>query len=119
MIKSYFLTALRNFHKNKGFSFLNVIGLALGIASSLLIIQYVQYEKSYDTFNSKGDRIYRMQYNNYKNGKVNFECAAAVPASGPAMKENFNEVDEIFRLLPNGAVLSYDHPIQGKFHTEK
>ena len=113
MLKNYFLSALRNFHKNKGFSFLNVISLALGIASSLLIIQYVRYEKSYDTFNSKSKRIYRMQYNNYRNGQVNFECAAAVPASGPAMKENFNEVEEVVRLLPTGAVLTYNHPVQG------
>lgn len=113
MIKSYFLSALRNFYKNKGFSFLNVLGLGLGIASSLLIIQYVQYERSYDSFNSKSERIYRIQYNSYQNGEVNFKCAAAVPAAGPAMKENFNEVEEFVRMLPTGAVISYQHPVQG------
>ena len=104
MIKNYFLSALRSFRRNKGFSFLNIIGLALGIAASLLIMQYVRYEKSYDTFNSNSERIYRIQYNNYSNGEVNFLCAAAVPASGPAMKENFEEVIEMARLLPMGAV---------------
>lgn len=114
MIKNYLLSALRNFRKNKGFSFLNVLGLALGIASSLLIIQYVRYELSYDKFNSNSERIYRMQYNNYRNGVVNFECAAAVPASGPTMKENFSEVEDVVRMLPSGGVLTYDHPAQGK-----
>jgi len=113
MIKSYFLSALRNFHKNRGFSFLNVLGLGLGIASSLLIIQYVHYERSYDTFHTKGERIYRIQYNSYQNGEVNFECAAAVPAAGPAMKENFSEVEEVVRMLPTGGVITYQHPEQG------
>lgn len=113
MIKSYFLSAFRNFHKNKGYSFLNLLGLALGIASSLLIIQYVLYERSYDTFHAKSEQIYRMQYNSYQNGEVNFKCAAAVPASGPAMKENFSEVEEVVRMFPSGGVMTYNHPLQG------
>ena len=113
MLKNYILSALRNFRRSKGFSTLNLLGLALGIAASLLIIQYVKYERSYDTFNSNSDRIYRIQYNSYQNGRVNFECAAAVPAVGPAMKENFSEVEEFVRLMPTGAVMTYNHPVQG------
>jgi putative ABC transport system permease protein len=113
MLKNYIRSAIRNFSKNKGFSLLNIIGLAIGIASSLLIMQYVKYEKSYDKFNTNSDRIYRLQYNNYSNGELNFECAAAVPASGPALKENFAEVLEQARLLPMGAVVSYDDPVMG------
>ena len=113
MIKNYLSTAIRNFLKNIGFSLLNVTGLAIGIASSLLIMQYVKYEKSFDTFHSKSERIYRVQYNSYHNGEVNFECAAAVPAVGPAMKENFAEVIEITRLFPTGAVVSYSDPVSG------
>ena len=113
MLKNYIRSAIRNFGKNKAFSFLNIIGLAIGIASSLLIMQYVKYEKSYDTFNTNSERIYRIQYNNYSNGELNYECAAAVPATGPAMKENFAEVLEMARLLPTGAVVSYDDPSSG------
>ena len=113
MLKNYIRSAIRNFSKNKGFSFLNIIGLAIGIASSLLIMQYVKYEKSYDTFNNNSERIYRIQYNNYSNGELNFECAAAVPATGPAMKENFTEILEQARLFPMGAVVSYDDPVMG------
>jgi len=113
MLKNYIRSAIRNFQKNKGFSFLNIIGLAIGIASSLLIMQYVKYEKSYDTFNNNSERIYRIQYNGYRNGELNFECAAAVPATGPAMKENFDEVIEQARLFPMGAVVSYNDPVMG------
>jgi len=113
MLKNYLRSAFRNFSKNKGFSFLNIFGLAIGIASSLLIIQYVKYEKSYDTFNSKSERIYRLQYNSYSNGELNFECAAATPAPGPAFKENFAEVVEQARLFPMDAVVSYNDPNTG------
>ena len=113
MVKNYLRSAIRNFSKNKGFSFLNIFGLAIGIASSLLIMQYVKYERSYDTFNNHSERIYRIQYNNYSNGEVIFECAAAVPAAGPALKENFVEVIEQVRLLPRGAVVSFDDPVMG------
>ena len=113
MIKNYLLSSLRNFKKSKGFSMLNVFGLALGIAASLLIIQYVSYEVSYDQYHTKSDRIYRIQYNSYSHGEINFECAAAVPAVGPAMKENFSEIEEFARLLPGGGLIAYKHPVQG------
>jgi putative ABC transport system permease protein len=114
MLYNYFRTAVRNFGKNRGFSLLNVSGLAIGIAASLLIYQYVRYEKSYDTFNSKAEQIYRIQYNSYQNGIVNFECAAAVPAVGPAMRDNFNEVLAVARLFPASGVMSYLDPVMGK-----
>ena len=114
MLFNYFRTAVRNFAKNRGFSLLNVSGLAIGIAASLLIYQYVRYEKSYDTFNSQAEQIYRIQYNSYKNGIVNFECAAAVPAVGPAMRDNFSEVLEAARLLPASGVMSYLDPVMGE-----
>jgi len=113
MIKNYLKSAIRSFQKNKVFSVLNVTGLALGIAASLMIMQYVRYERSYDTFNTHAERIYRIQYNSYQNGKVNFECAAAVPAAGPAMKKNFPQVVEQVRLYPTSGVLSYNDPVRG------
>jgi len=98
MIKNYLKTAWRNFFKHKSFTFLNVIGLSLGMVASLLILQYVKYERSYDTFHSKAEDIYRVQYNGWQNGKLRFECAAAVPAVGPALKNNFPEVKRFTRL---------------------
>ncbi len=121
MIKNYLKSALRNFLRHKSFTLLNVIGLSLGIAASLLILQYVKYERSFDRFHSKAEDIYRIQYNGYQNGKLRFECAAAVPAVGPALKNNFPEVKQFTRLYPVNGVVTYESPDRGliSFREEK
>ena len=107
MIKNYLTTAFRNFQHHKSFTFLNVLGLSLGLAASLLILQYVKYEKSYDTFHTKAENIYRIQYNVYQNNKLTIECAAVVPAVGPALKNNFPEVLQFTRLFPFSGTINY------------
>lgn len=113
MIKNYFSIALRSFLKHKSFTFLNVVGLSLGMVASLLILQYIKYERSYDTFHSKAADIYRVNYNQWQNGKLRFECAAAVPAVGPALKNNFPEVLRFTRLFPVSGIASYNSPTRG------
>jgi len=121
MIKNYLTIALRSFLKHKSFTFLNVIGLSLGMVASLLILQYVKYERSYDNFHSKAKDIYRIQYNQWQNGKLRFECAAAVPAVGPALKNNFPEVKRFTRLFPVSGIAQYESPSRGviAFREEK
>ncbi len=121
MIRNYLKSALRNFLKHRSFTLLNIAGLSLGLAASILILQYVKYEKSYDTFHSNAENIYRVQYNVIQNGKVTVECAAAVPAVGPALKDNFPEVRQFTRLFPVSGVLSYESPARGfiSFREEK
>ncbi len=60
MLKNYFKIAFRNLIKQKLFSFINIFGLAIGITCSILIILFVNYERSYDQFNKKADRTYRV-----------------------------------------------------------
>ena len=60
MFQNYFKVAWRNLVKNKTFSFINIIGLASGLACFILIALYVADELSYDCFNEKADRIYRI-----------------------------------------------------------
>jgi len=60
MFKNYFKIAFRNLWRHRGFSFLNISGLAIGMAAAFLILLYVAFELSYDTMHSKGDRIYRV-----------------------------------------------------------
>lgn len=110
MIQSHFKIALRGFARQKAFTVLNIAGLTIGLAASLLIVQYVRYERSFDTFHSRAKDIYRMQYNGWANGKKSFESAVAVPAAGRAIKENFAEVEEFTRFLPLNAVMSYVRP---------
>lgn len=107
MIKNYIITAFRNLWRIKFFSTLNIVGLAIGMASCLLILQYVTYEFSYDKFHENSKDIYRVQYNNYQNGRLEFACAAAVPAVGPAMKDNFPEVIEYARAFPVSGIITY------------
>ena len=103
----------RSFIKQRTLTFLNVLGLSLGIAASLLILQYVKYERSYDTFHSRAKDIYRVQYNSWQQGRLRFACAAAVPAVGPALKDNFPEVHRFTRLYPVSGVVSYENPNLG------
>jgi putative ABC transport system permease protein len=121
MIRNYLVTAFRNFLRHRSFTFLNVTGLTLGMIASLLILQYVKYERSYDAFHSQANNIYRVQYNQWQNGKLRFECAAAVPAVGPALKNNFPEVKHFTRLFPVSGVMAYDSPGRGQiaFQEEK
>ena len=70
MIRNYFLTAIRNLRKNKVFSLINILGLALGLACSLLIMLWVQDEKSIDAFYPNKDRLYVVYERQYFDGKI-------------------------------------------------
>jgi putative ABC transport system permease protein len=96
--------------KHRTFTMLNVVGLSLGLVASLLILQYVKYERSFDKFHRRSEDIYRVQYNFWQNGKLRFECAAAVPAVGPALTNNFPEVERFTRMFPVDGVMSYAGP---------
>ncbi len=110
MFRNYLKTAFRNLLKNKSFTIINMLGVAIGMSACLLILRYVVYELSYDKFHAHADRIYRIQYNNYQNGIQTFACAAAVPAVGPALKNNFPEVQEFVRLFPISGIMTYLQP---------
>ena len=70
MFKNYFKTAWRNIVRNKAFSVINVMGLALGLTCSLLIMLWVQDERSVDTFHANGKYLYQVYERNYYDGKV-------------------------------------------------
>jgi putative ABC transport system permease protein len=110
MILNYIIIAFRSFKRQKSYTLLNVVGLSLGMAASILIFQYVKYERSFDQFHSRAKDIYRIQYNGWQNGQLNFESAVAVPAVGPALKNNFPEVEAYTRFLPTGGVITYEKP---------
>src|SRR5215207_7112618 len=81
MIKNYFKTALRNIARHKLFSGLNIIGLATGMACSILIMLWVQDELSFDKFNNKPDHIFRVT------AKISdVEAAVAPPSLANAIK---------------------------------
>ena len=102
MIKNYFKTAWRNLWKNKTFSFINIAGLAIGMAACLLILQYVSFELSYDQFNKNAADIYRVYNDRYQNGKLIQHGTITYSAIGKAMQDDFPEVVNHTRVEPLG-----------------
>ena len=105
MLKNYFTIALRNLLKHRVFSLINIVGLAIGIAACLLILQYVTTELSYDDFHTNKENIYRLKQNRYNKGVLTTEWAAGCAAVGIAMKEAFPEVEDYARLRPFSGVV--------------
>lgn len=93
MIKATFISAYRSLKKNKSHSFLNTIGLTLGITSCLMIFLVIRYELSFDTFHAKANRIYRITTTMHHEGTDYLSCAA-YPV-GEAVKEEFPEVEKL------------------------
>ncbi|HXB05774.1 MAG TPA: ABC transporter permease, partial [Puia sp.] len=96
MFRNYFTTAIRNFWRNKTFSLINIIGLAIGISASLIIFLLVQYDFSFDKFEKAGSRIYRVVAESKNNNETYHGNSMPVPL-GPAIKK---EVPGIELLVP-------------------
>ncbi len=110
MLRSYLTIALRTLYRQKGYAFLNVFGLALGIAASLLILQYVAYERSYDAFHEDADSIYRIRFEVQRNNAQVTQAATTFPAVGLALKADFPEVEAVARATRRygGGVVRYE-----------
>ncbi len=102
MLRSYAQLAFRNLKKNKVFSAINIFGLATGLASCLLIFQFVSFELSYDTFNPRLDRIYRVTNDRFQHGKLVQHGTISYPTIGPTMTKDFPEIEAYTRLMPFG-----------------
>ncbi|MGN6492833.1 MAG: ABC transporter permease [Agriterribacter sp.] len=87
MLKNYFKITWRNIRRHKAYSAINILGLAIGIAACLLIFQYVSFELSYENFQEKKDRIFRVQQDRYDNGKLSTQWAAGAFAVGNSFKQ--------------------------------
>lgn len=106
MITNYFKIAWRNLLKNKTFSAINILGLSLGIAAFLMIINYLRFEYSYDKMHEKKDRIFRVpMVVTEKDGKEQ-TFAFTYPALAPAMKKDFPEVEKAARFRRRGGMIS-------------
>lgn len=102
MLQNLLLTALRSLKKNKFFSALNILGLAIGMAVFLLIAQYVHFERSYESFIPNAENIYRVKLETYLNNEVVVASAENFPGAGPALKNEFPEVAGFARLYNLG-----------------
>jgi putative ABC transport system permease protein len=97
MIKNYFKITWRNLWRNKGFSAINIVGLAIGMAAAMLILLWVQNEISYDRFYTKTDRIYRTYSRDNDNGKIAV-WGTAPALMAPELKKDYPEVEDAVRI---------------------
>ncbi|MDE2848282.1 MAG: ABC transporter permease [Gemmatimonadota bacterium] len=102
MFKNYLTTALRNLLRHKGYSAINVLGLAIGITCCVLIMLYVQDELSYDRYHEKRDRIYRLAESATVAGRP-IEAAITPAPWAPVLKEEYPEIERITRIKPPGS----------------
>ncbi len=100
MIKSYFKIILRSLSRNKTFSFINLLGLSIGLASFMLIGLYVMDEYSYDRFHEKTGRIYQLSIVAAYDGQVR-KWIGVPNKSAPAFAREIPEVERAVRILPN------------------
>src|ERR1700679_2109751 len=102
MFKNYLKVAFRNIIRHKAFSAINILGLAVGMASSILILLWVQYERSYDRFNQHAEQTYRIT----ATANDQFKAAVSPAPFVPALKAEMAQVVNWTRV---------SHPVQKLF----
>ena len=112
MFRNYFTIAIRHLNRQKGYSFINVMSLALGIACCLLIVLYIRDELSYDRYHEKADRIYRV-ISEERDGDVVVRTAEVMMPTVKFMREDFPEVEDMVRFIPPGNAWMIKHGDKG------
>jgi putative ABC transport system permease protein len=107
MLKNYFLVATRNIIKYKGSSFINILGLAIGISACLLILYFVEFEKSYDRSQEDSGRIYRLRYERTDQEGESVKFASCCPPMGLRIRESEPDVEKVARIFRTKAAVSY------------
>ena len=102
MFKNYLKTTLRNLWKHKTFTAINIAGLSVGMAACLLILQYVNFQLSYDHFNKNVGDLYRVYNDRYQNGKLIQHGTITYSGIGKAMQNDYPEVVDHARVEPFG-----------------
>ena len=98
MFSNYAKIAVRNLLRNKLYSIITISGLAVGIAATILIFSYIEFQLSFDNFQKDGGSIYRISIKAIKEGNLEFDGPEFVPPLGPAMLKDMPEVENYVRL---------------------
>ncbi|MFC2156850.1 ABC transporter permease [Acidobacteriota bacterium] len=98
MFQNYLKIALRNIKRHKGYSFINIAGLSLGLACCLLLLTYIRHELSYDTYHEKTDRIFRVAQENPAIPANNSLFAITPAPLAQTLKQDFPEVESAARI---------------------
>ena len=121
MLTNYFKIALRTVKRQKGYSFINIAGLTLGMACCLLLFQYVAYETSFDQFHTKKEQIFRAAIEYTQRGVHQEASPYVAPIFGPTMAREVPGIARYTRYHPNygDAVISYQGPDGDRTFTER
>ncbi|KPL05229.1 MAG: hypothetical protein AMJ73_01785, partial [candidate division Zixibacteria bacterium SM1_73] len=105
MLRNYLVVALRNMLRHKGYSLINVAGLAVGMACFILIVLWVRDELSYDKFHLKADRLYLVtDYEKYADGdELNFSVNP--PELAPTLISEYPEIVDAARYRTMGGLI--------------
>lgn len=117
MFKNYLLLALRQLRKNRGYSFINIFGLATGLGVCLLIVLYVTDELSYDRYNVNADRIYRIDEDLYFNN-TQYDAVTTSKFFGPTLVASYPRIEQMVRFRNPGDLLvrkGNDHVVEHHF----
>ena len=107
MLKNYLVIAWRNLGKNKTFSFINILGLTIGITVCLMIFLFIMNEFSMDKFHRQGDRIYRVM-RKYDGSGPGVPYLSAPYA--PALLNDFpGEIKKAVRVMPTNGLIVFDN----------
>lgn len=104
MLKNYFKIAFRNLWRHKAFSFLNILGLAVGMTACFLILLYVNFELGYDSFHSKANRIYRVVFD-IKTPTETINANGPSWAVPPFAKNDFPEIESFVRTTGDNVLI--------------
>ena len=113
MFKNYFITTIRSYFISKKignrsfFTYINLIGLIIGLAAFLVIAHLVRYELSYEKFFPNADNIYRIAVQKMENGQSTMESAKTYPGVGSILKNDIGEVANFARVLKEECMLHY------------
>ncbi|MEP1096103.1 MAG: ABC transporter permease [Cyclobacteriaceae bacterium] len=101
LIKNYVKVSYRDLKRNKIFAGINLVGLIAGMTVSILMLQYVLFETSFDTFHKDYDKIYRVINDRYQNGELVQHGTITYPTIGPTLVADFPEIESYTRLTYN------------------
>jgi ABC-type antimicrobial peptide transport system permease subunit len=114
MLKNVLIITLRNFIRQKGYSLINLLGLAVGMASFILIMLWVEEELSYENFHQNADHIF-LTYKGYTlGGKTEYNASVCFPL-GPHIKQNFPEANHVVRVIDQGGTISYQDKVFNEY----
>ncbi|MEO1450393.1 MAG: ABC transporter permease, partial [Bacteroidota bacterium] len=112
MLRNYFITALRNIQRHPFFSLVNIVGLSLGMAATLLLFQYVFVEQQYDAHIPQAERVFRLY------DKAEKSSATTAPLLATLIKEKFPQAEAAVRVMPSHGTVSFEQAYRDPIRLE-